>query len=410
MKKFKNFMKWFATFFLVLLVSLCIYTFVVTDIMKKDYVNVFGYTYFVVATGSMSGTIEVDDIIFVKITDKVAINDIITFKSKDGDIITHRLIKKDGSRYITKGDVNNVIDDAITKEQIIGRVDLIISPSFILKSIAVFLIIFIFLALVNFDSVVKKYIVKGGAEPEPPKIPEAIFTSAAVPTAPQEEHSGLTVTISLDDMEKLNRSHEKEVEQEENIEVLDTEDQFSYLPSKKKASFYREKETVDLVVSILKCKKNNTTKAKMNKKWLTKYQYVYKLCHLLLLKNTEQIVEEINHPPFKEVFDYNLDTVGLTETIRDRIFDMPISVFLRILTYCILYNDEEMFDGVYKILKYKVMFDKNNDFREIKSVDLHTIKQIKTLIQFMKKVSDRFDNKNVFELDKIERLAKIDNY
>ena len=34
----------------------------------QDYVNVFGYTYFVVASGSMSGTIEVDDIIFVKIT------------------------------------------------------------------------------------------------------------------------------------------------------------------------------------------------------------------------------------------------------------------------------------------------------------------------------------------------------
>ena len=64
-----------------------------TDILKKDYVNVFGYTYFVVATGSMSGTIEVDDIIFVKITKSVKINDIITFKNKDGDIITHRLIK-----------------------------------------------------------------------------------------------------------------------------------------------------------------------------------------------------------------------------------------------------------------------------------------------------------------------------
>ncbi len=500
MKRFKKIMKYVATLFLVLLVSLCIYTFVVTDIMKKDYVNVFGYTYFVVATGSMSGTIEVDDIIFVRLTDDVDVNDVITFKSKDGDIITHRLIKKEGSRYITKGDVNNVIDEAITKDQIIGRVDMIVSPSFILKSIAAFLIIFIFLALVNFDGVVKKFILRSDSpktekpkveeKPEPvkeipkienkkeghkkaenlveestpeepvkeevkkvetpkeepvkeeakkvetpkeepvkeekekkkeksvprflrerPKIPEAIFTSAATAAAQsQDEHTGLTVMINLDDMERLERSHEKEIEQEDSIEVLDSEDYFSYLPNKKKATFYREKETVDLVVSILKCKSNNTTKTKMNKKWLTKFQYVYKLCHLLLLRNTERMVEEISHPPFKEIFDYNLDTVGLTETIRDRIFDMPISIFLRILTYSILYNDEEMFDGVFKILKYKVMFDKNNDFREIKNVDVQSTKQIKTLIQFMKKVSDRFDNKNVFELDRIERLAKIDNY
>ena len=67
----KTILKYIASLFLVLLVSLCIYTFVVTDLMKKDYVNVFGYTYFVVASGSMSGTIEVDDIIFVRLTKNV---------------------------------------------------------------------------------------------------------------------------------------------------------------------------------------------------------------------------------------------------------------------------------------------------------------------------------------------------
>ena len=67
MKAFKNILKYIASLFLVLLVLVSIYTFVVTDIMKKDYVNVFGYSYFVVAFGSMSGEIEVNDIIFVKV-------------------------------------------------------------------------------------------------------------------------------------------------------------------------------------------------------------------------------------------------------------------------------------------------------------------------------------------------------
>ena len=58
MGKVKTILKYIASLFLVLLVSLCIYTFVVTDLMKKDYANVFGYTYFVVATGSMSGLLK----------------------------------------------------------------------------------------------------------------------------------------------------------------------------------------------------------------------------------------------------------------------------------------------------------------------------------------------------------------
>ena len=69
-----------------------------------------------------------------------------------------------------------------------------------------------------------------------------------------------------------------------------------------------------------------------------------------------------------------------------------------------------MFDGIYKILRYKVMFDKDNVFRQLKKTDKNAIRQIKTLIEFMKKVSNKFDNKNVFELDRIERLVKIESY
>ena len=81
MKYIKKILKYIATGFLVFLVSLCLYTFIVTDILKKDYVNVFGYSYFVVATGSMSGYIEVNDIIFVKLDNNVKhmdIDDVIT--------------------------------------------------------------------------------------------------------------------------------------------------------------------------------------------------------------------------------------------------------------------------------------------------------------------------------------------
>ena len=147
MKYVKNILKYFATGFLVFLVALCLYTFIITDILKKDYVNVFGYSYFVVATGSMTGYIEVNDIIFVKLEsniDKYKIDDVITFKTDEGDIITHRIVSKSGNTIITQGDANNIQDDPITSKNLIGKVKLVVPPSLILKSIAIFLIVFIY--------------------------------------------------------------------------------------------------------------------------------------------------------------------------------------------------------------------------------------------------------------------------
>lgn len=409
MNKIKKGMKYIATGFLTLLVLLCIYTFVMTDLLKKDYVNVFGYSYFVVATGSMSGEIEVDDIIFVKLTDKVKINDIITFKNENGDIITHRLIIKNDDEYITKGDVNNTADDPITKDQIIGKVQLVISPAFIIKCIAIFLIIFILLALVNFDNIIKKYIIKD--DEDYGKLPDDLFINPK--NKYDEPSSGMTVTIELDEMERINKAHEDEVKKSEDIEVLDF-DEYLFpedVPGKKnKDKNDGIKDNIDLIVSILKCKKNNVAKAKMNKKWLTRYQYVYKLCHLLLIKSYDAFATEVFNPSFKEIYDYDLDKVGLTEIIRNKVYSMPIYTILRLLTYCILYNDDEMFDGIYKIMKYKVEIDKDNDYKQLSKNPKEASKEINTLVSFMKKISNKFDKKNVFELDKIERIVKISNY
>ena len=144
----------------------------------------------------------------------------------------------------------------------------------------------------------------------------------------------------------------------------------------------------------------------MNKKWLERYRYVYKLCYLLLTGSTELLNDEIERPPFREIYDYDLDKVGLTQSIRNRVYDMPIYVFFRILTYSILYNDDEMFDGIYKILKYKVMFDMENKFKEIKDTDQQARKQLNSFIEFMEKVSNEYDNKNVFELEKVKETIK----
>lgn len=90
-------------------------------IQKKEYANIFGYSFFEVATGSMSPTIEVGDVVITKITKDVKKNDVIVYK--DGEsIITHRLIEKNEKEIITRGDANNSEDKPIREDMIIGQV------------------------------------------------------------------------------------------------------------------------------------------------------------------------------------------------------------------------------------------------------------------------------------------------
>ncbi len=408
----KKIFKSIAYTFLVLLVSLCIYTFVVTDIMKKDYVNVFGYTYFVVKTGSMSGTLEVDDIIIVKLCKDAKLNDIITYVNDDGEIITHRLVRKVSGKLIAQGDVNNAEDNPITNDQLVGVVKLAISPSFILKLVATFLILFIFLALINFDNIIQKYIIKEKKKVVSGTVPEEIFVTKE---HKKEEKSGLTVTIPLNEIANIEKAQEKEIESEEEIEILEVEDVIdidnnSIVTKERNTARERERELLEQISNLLRIKNDSLTTTRINKKWLTKYQYVYKLALIVNTGDLVELEETINHPTFKEIYDYDLDRAGLYENLRNKIYDMPIYVFLRILTFAILYNDDEFFDGIYKIMKYKIQIDKLGYFKEVKKSDTYGRKQLKSLITFMQKIPMKFDNKNVFELERIEKYVKLKSY
>lgn len=90
-------------------------------IQKKDYANLFGYSLFEVATGSMKPTIQIGDVVIVKITKDVNENDIIVYIDGD-DIITHRLVEKSEDNIVTRGDANNSEDKPIQENMIIGQV------------------------------------------------------------------------------------------------------------------------------------------------------------------------------------------------------------------------------------------------------------------------------------------------
>ena len=107
------------------LIMIGVYYIVQIKVFQNDYANLFGYTFFEVATGSMSGTIEVGDVVIVEITKDVNKGEVIVYNEGD-NFITHRLVEKEGDHLVAKGDANNSEDKPITEDQILGRVIYII--------------------------------------------------------------------------------------------------------------------------------------------------------------------------------------------------------------------------------------------------------------------------------------------
>ncbi len=121
-----------VTLMLILVILLCILC--VMQVSSKGYVQIFGYSFFRVATGSMEPTLPVGTLLITQEMDieSIQTEDIICFRSKDsqmlGRVITHRVVQvmddMDGSiRLLTKGDANLAADGYyVTADNFIGRV------------------------------------------------------------------------------------------------------------------------------------------------------------------------------------------------------------------------------------------------------------------------------------------------
>ena len=124
---------------------------------NKDYPEMFGYSVFSVATGSMEPTIKQYDIILVKKQDNYYEQDIVTFPDTNANnkevYITHRIIKKRGNTIVTKGDNNNAKDATINENIIIGKVVKVFSNGGIWQKVFTTpkIMIMIFITLILFD-------------------------------------------------------------------------------------------------------------------------------------------------------------------------------------------------------------------------------------------------------------------
>ena len=121
--------------------------------------SVMGYRLFTVATGSMAGVYEINDVIAVKDwdVDKIKVGDDIAYQGTRGGLqgmlITHRVIrieeKEDGSGriFVTKGVNSPAEDPSIEEGQVLGKVvgvvPVITTVNHIVKSqVGFFLLIF----------------------------------------------------------------------------------------------------------------------------------------------------------------------------------------------------------------------------------------------------------------------------
>jgi signal peptidase len=89
--------------------------------------SIFGYRFMSVLTGSMRPRIEPGDMAVIKSIppEKINSGDIITFKTDESILVTHRvmdvIVGRDGLMFQTKGDANNVNDEKqVSEDKIIG--------------------------------------------------------------------------------------------------------------------------------------------------------------------------------------------------------------------------------------------------------------------------------------------------
>ena len=160
MKVVKKICRWIFDIILFIILAIALimaYNHIQINIKGNTYTTMLGYSAFEVATGSMSNTIEIGDVILVKLiepNETLSENEIVVF-TQDTTLVTHRIIKINGDQIITKGDANNKEDDPITRKQIIGKVvkiipnvkmwkEIILTPKVLIPSSISILLLWIF--------------------------------------------------------------------------------------------------------------------------------------------------------------------------------------------------------------------------------------------------------------------------
>lgn len=126
MRKLKSVFKGLSIAVTVLLAVLLvsnIYTILMRTFTDEKNPKFFGFSSAVIISGSMSGTIEVNDLVICHEKNDYNVGDIITYVSESGSLITHRIVSESDAGFITQGDANNTPDRTpVCEGDIVGKV------------------------------------------------------------------------------------------------------------------------------------------------------------------------------------------------------------------------------------------------------------------------------------------------
>lgn len=110
------------TILLALLLVCNVYFIVMERVFGRKSPTIFGYSFAVIASGSMEPALMVDDLIINHAQSDYEKNDIITFHS-GSSLTTHRIIEITDQGFVTKGDANDTVDlDVVPTNVVVGRV------------------------------------------------------------------------------------------------------------------------------------------------------------------------------------------------------------------------------------------------------------------------------------------------
>ena len=93
-------------------------------VWKKDPPDLFGYSQFIVTSGSMEPTFSTGDLVISKEKESYELKDVVTFRDGAGSLVTHRIVgRQEDGQFITRGDANNVEDgELLPADRIVGGV------------------------------------------------------------------------------------------------------------------------------------------------------------------------------------------------------------------------------------------------------------------------------------------------
>ena len=97
----------------------------------------FGWYSAVIISGSMSGSIEVDDVVIAREQGQYAVGDVILFRDPAGQAVCHRIHEKQAGGFVTKGDANNTADkDLLAPANIFGKVQVVLPRLGVIQRLA----------------------------------------------------------------------------------------------------------------------------------------------------------------------------------------------------------------------------------------------------------------------------------